>query len=44
MAFHFPITGSGPTAAGYWGDYNCDVPYQTLENMMQFIATMKDEV
>ncbi len=36
--------GSGATAAGYWGDYMCDVPYHTLENMMQSIVARKDEV
>lgn len=24
--------------AGKWGDYNCDIPYATLENMFEFIA------
>lgn len=33
-----PAPGSGPTAAGRWGDYKCDVPMRTLENLMQFIA------
>lgn len=33
-----PTPGSGPTAAGRWGDYKCDVPMRTLENLMQFIA------
>ena len=37
-------TGAGSTAAGYWGDYMCDVPYHTLENMMQSIVARKDEV
>ena len=32
------------TAAGNWGDYQCDVPYRTLESLMQFIAGMSDEV
>ncbi|XP_064389066.1 sphingomyelin phosphodiesterase-like isoform X2 [Halichondria panicea] len=35
--------GTGSTAAGYWGDYMCDVPYHTLENMMQSIVARKDE-
>jgi hypothetical protein len=37
-------TGSGSTAAGYWGDYNCDVPFHTLENLFQYLATIKDQV
>ncbi len=36
--------GTGSTAAGYWGDYECDVPYHTLENMMESIVARKDEV
>lgn len=36
--------GSGSTAAGNWGDYQCDVPYRTLESLMQFIAGMSDDV
>jgi sphingomyelin phosphodiesterase len=36
--------GNGQTAAGYWGDYKCDVPYQTLENLMQHLASIKDQV
>lgn len=36
--------GNASTAAGYWGDYNCDVPYHTQENLMQFVAGMKDNV
>lgn len=36
--------GKGSTAAGKWGDYQCDVPYRTLESLMEFIAGMKDEV
>lgn len=34
--------GSGSTAAGYWGDYNCDTPLQTLENLMQYLASNQD--
>ena len=36
--------GNGSTAAGYWGDYNCDVPFHTLENLFQYLATIKDQV
>ena len=36
--------GKGSTAAGNWGDYQCDVPYRTLESLMEFIAGMSDEV
>ena len=38
------VTGNGSKAAGKWGDYQCDVPYRTLESLMQFIAGMIDEV
>ena len=37
-------TGSGTTAAGYWGDYQCDLPYHTLENLMQHLQSISDEV
>ena len=36
--------GSGSTAAGFWGDYNCDVPFHTLENLFQYLYTIRDEV
>ena len=36
--------GTGSKAAGYWGDYNCDPPYHTLENMMEAIVAQKDQV
>jgi sphingomyelin phosphodiesterase len=29
--------GNSSTAAGYWGDYKCDVPYQTLLNLMEHL-------
>ncbi|EGG16526.1 saposin B domain-containing protein [Cavenderia fasciculata] len=31
--------GSGPTAAGYWGDYHCDVNMPTLISMLEHIAS-----
>lgn len=37
-------TGNGKTAAGYWGDYNCDVPLWTLEDLFQKLAQKSDEV
>jgi len=40
----FSPTGNGSTAAGNWGDYNCDVPYQTLENLMEFLGNMSEDV
>lgn len=45
MSNYYPMhAGTGSTAAGYWGDYVCDVPYHTLENMMESIVAMKDQV
>ena len=41
---HVFCIGTGPTAAGYWGDYNCDVPYQTTVNLMQHLQSIKDQV
>ncbi|CAI8030322.1 Sphingomyelin phosphodiesterase [Geodia barretti] len=38
-----PKATNESTAAGNWGDYQCDVPYRTLESLMQFIAGMSDE-
>ena len=40
----FVVAGHGSTAAGYWGDYNCDVPLHTLENLMEFLGNMSDQV
>ena len=28
------LAGEDQTPAGYWGDYNCDLPLRTLEAMM----------
>ena len=44
MSSPYVCTGSGSKAAGYWGDYNCDIPFHTLENLFQYLATIKDEV
>ena len=38
------LLGNSTTAAGKWGDYNCDMPYWTLENLMQFLSNRSDEV
>ena len=38
------VVGHGSTAAGYWGDYNCDVPLHTLENLMEFLGNRSDQV
>ena len=40
----FVVVGHGSTAAGYWGDYNCNVPLHTLENLMEFLGNMSDQV
>jgi sphingomyelin phosphodiesterase len=29
--------GNSSTAAGYWGDYKCDLPYRTLLNLMEHL-------
>ena len=34
--------GNSYTAAGYWGDYNCDTPLQTLENLMEYLASIQE--
>ena len=38
------VVGHGSTAAGYWGDYNCDVPLHTLDNLMEFLGNRSDQV
>ena len=35
--------GSGKTAAGYWGDYNCDVPNRTIANLFENLGKMQDQ-
>lgn len=30
--------------AGKWGDYNCDIPTYTLQNMFEFIANNQEEL
>lgn len=37
-----PLLGNSYTAAGYWGDYNCDTPLQTLENLMEYLASIQE--
>ena len=32
------LAGEGELAAGYWGEYQCDVPIQTVQAMMEDIA------
>lgn len=32
----------GDSLSGYWGDYTCDIPLYTLENMFDFIAKNQD--
>ena len=29
--------------AGHWGDYNCDLPNCTLDNLLEHLAEKKDE-
>ena len=43
IIMYFAI-GNSSTAAGYWGDYKCDVPHQTLVNLMEHLAVTKDQV
>eukprot|EP00698_Gefionella_okellyi_P022364 TRINITY_DN7403_c0_g1_i1.p1 TRINITY_DN7403_c0_g1~~TRINITY_DN7403_c0_g1_i1.p1 ORF type:complete len:572 (-),score=106.93 TRINITY_DN7403_c0_g1_i1:145-1860(-) len=31
---------NGTRKAGYWGDYHCDLPQHTLENLLQHIASL----
>ena len=38
------MAGNSSTAAGYWGDYNCDVPLHTLVNLMEHLTSIKDQV
>lgn len=35
--------GSGSKAAGFWGDYNCDVPYHTVVNLMENLQNRNSE-
>jgi len=39
-------TGPAPTpdtAAGYWGDYRCDIPVQTIRHMLEHIRAQHSE-
>lgn len=48
LSFPFPplpsSVATGSKAAGKWGDYNCDVPYDTLVNMMEYLHSIQDTV
>ncbi len=35
--------GDNHTAAGPWGDYNCDVPNRTVVHLFQTLQRMKDD-
>lgn len=37
-------SGEGKTAAGYWGDFKCDTPLWTLENLLETLANRSTEV
>ena len=32
------LAAEGEAAAGYWGDYNCDLPRRTFVAMMEHVA------
>jgi len=36
------LAGPGETAAGFWGDYNCDLPSRTFTAMVEQIANQGD--
>ena len=36
------LLGNGSTAAGPWGDYQCDVPKRTIEHLFQTLQKRKD--
>eukprot|EP01133_Synstelium_polycarpum_P013615 gene13615-16022_t len=36
--------GTGPTAAGQWGDYKCDVSLPMVTNMFENIAATQDDI
>jgi hypothetical protein len=38
------LSGVGSSAAGIWGDFNCDLPTSTLMNLMQFLSSIQDQV
>lgn len=35
--------GSNKTAAGPWGDYNCDVPGKTIQHLFQHLQSIQDQ-
>lgn len=35
--------GNGSSAAGPWGDFHCDLPYQTLISLMQYLSSIRDQ-
>ena len=38
-----PYLGSGKTAAGPWGDYNCDVPNRTIVHLFENLRNNSDQ-
>jgi len=38
------MAGEGEPSARYWGDYHCDLPIHTFENMMEHIAHTHSDI
>lgn len=38
------VGNTSSNKAGYWGDYACDLPLWTLENLLQHLASKSDDV
>lgn len=36
--------GTGSSAAGIWGSYNCDLANTTLHNLMEYLSSIQDQV
>lgn len=36
------VAAKNSKPAGYWGDYGCDIPERTIQNMFKFIAANQD--
>ena len=38
------LSGTPDNSAGYWGDVHCDVPLQTVVNLMEHLNATQDQV
>ena len=44
IKFIIYLVAKGADAAKLWGEYSCDTPYRTFENLLQHLNQSADQV